>query len=75
MNIFFAVIELFLICMSAFAALYFVQRESYMLEQHGVTISEQISSDLLLLQMQFLIASLALNVIMVILFSFKHIHN
>ncbi len=67
MNIFFAVIELFLICMSAFAALYFVQRESYMLEQHGVTISEQISSDLLLLQMQFLIASLALNVIMVIL--------
>lgn len=67
MYLFFAAIELFLVCMSAFAALYFVQRESYMLTQHGVVVSERISSDLLLLQMQFLIASLALNVIMVIL--------
>lgn len=31
MYLFFAAIELFLVCMSAFAALYFVQRESYML--------------------------------------------
>lgn len=67
MNLFFAIVELFLICMSVFAALYFAQREYYMLEQHGVTVSGQISSDLLLLQIQFLIASLALNFIMVIL--------
>lgn len=66
-NLFFAAIELFLVCMSVFAAFYFAQRESYMLEQHGVTVSEHISIDLLLLQIQFLIASLALNVIMVIL--------
>ena len=38
-----------------------------MLEQHGVTVSDAISSDLLLLQLQFLFASLALNVITVIL--------
>lgn len=67
MNLFFAVIELFLISMSIFATLYFTQRESYMLGQHGVAVSKGISSDLLLLQIQFLIASLSLNVIMVIL--------
>lgn len=67
MNLFFAAIELFLISMSAFATVYFAQRQSYMLEQHGIAVSERISSDLLLLQIQFLIASLALNVIIVIL--------
>lgn len=67
MNLFFASVELFLICMSVIATLYFFQRESYMLQQHGVMVSERISSDLLLVQIQFLIASLALNIIMVIL--------
>lgn len=64
---FFIATELFLVCMSAFAAVYFAQREFYMLERHGVEISAQIFSDLLLLQMQFFIASLALNMIIVIL--------
>lgn len=65
-NLFFLVFELFLFCMAVFAADYFSQRESYMLEQHGVTVSNAISSDLLLLQIQFLIASLSLNIISVI---------
>lgn len=67
MNLLFEGIELFLISMSAFAAIYFAQRESYMLKQHGVTVSTAITLDLLLLQIQFLIASLSLNIIMVIL--------
>ncbi len=67
MNLFFAVTELFLVGMSACAAVYFAQREIYMLGQHGVEVSKGISVDLLLLQIQFLIASLALNVIIVIL--------
>lgn len=66
-NVFFIFTELFLVCMSVVAAVYFAQRQSYMLGQHGVDISTHISSDLLLLQMQFLIASLALNMIIVIL--------
>ncbi len=67
MNLFFAAFEFFVLCMSVFAAIYFSQRESYTLEQHGVMVSDQISSDLLLLQIQFLIASLSLNAISVIL--------
>ncbi len=67
MNLFFAAFEFFVLCMSVFAALYFSQRESYMLERHGVTVSHMISGDLLLLQIQFLIASLSLNAISVIL--------
>ncbi len=67
MNLFFVAFELFLVGMSVFAAFYFSQRESYMLIQHGVAVSDTISSDLLLLQLQFLFASLALNIIMVIL--------
>lgn len=66
-NLFFATTELFLICMSVLATFYFAQREFYMLEHHGITVSDQISSDLLHLQIQFLIASLALNVIIIIL--------
>lgn len=67
MNLFFAAFELFLVCMSIVAAVYFSQRESYMLVQHGVEVSDRISADLLLLQLQFLFASLALNIITVIL--------
>ncbi|MDE6915481.1 MAG: diguanylate cyclase [Lachnospiraceae bacterium] len=66
-SLFFLGFELFLVCMSVFTAIYFSQRESYMLERHGVAVSSTISSDLLLLQIQFLIASLAMNVITVIL--------
>lgn len=67
MNLFFAAFEFFLLCMAVLAAGYFSQRESYMLERHGVTVSHTISSDLLLLQIQSLIAMLALNILSVIL--------
>lgn len=65
--LFFAIFDFFLLCMAVFATVYFSQRESYMLGQHGVVVSEIISTDLLHLQVQFLIASLSLNVISVIL--------
>lgn len=67
MNVFFMGFECFLLGMAVSAAAYFSQRESYMLERHGVKVSDLISSDLFHLQMQFLIASLALNIISVIL--------
>ncbi len=67
MTLFFALFELFLLFMATFAADYFSQRESFMLEQHGITVSDQISVDLLHLQIQFLVALLSLNVISLIL--------
>ncbi len=67
MNLFFAAFEFFMLCMAVCAAVYFSERESYMLGQHGIAVSDRISADLLHLQIQFLIASLALNVISVIL--------
>ncbi len=66
MNLFFVTFEFFMLCMAILAASYFSERESYMLEQHGVMVSDTISSDLLHLQIQFLIASLSLNVISII---------
>ena len=66
MNLFFAAFEFFLLFMAVLAARYFSQRESYMLQQHGVAVSHTISYDLLHLQLQFLFASLALNLISVI---------
>ncbi len=67
MNLFFAAFESFLLCMAVFAAAYFSQREKFMLEQHGVVVSDVISSDLFHLQIQFLIAFLGLNIISVIM--------
>lgn len=66
MSLFFVTCESFLVFMSVFAALYFSERETYMLKQHGVAVSRAISTDLLLLQSQFLIASLSLNAILMI---------
>lgn len=67
MNLFFAMLEFFVLCMAVFAANYFSERESFMLNQHGIAVSQAISRDLLHLQIQFLVASLALNAISVIL--------
>lgn len=67
MKLFFVTFEIFMLCMAICAAVYFSQRESYMLEQHGVMVSDVISVDLLYLQIQFLIALLSLNIISVIL--------
>ncbi len=67
MNWVFAAFEFFLFCMAIFAAEYFSERESYMLRQHNIAVSEEISFDLMHLQIQFLIASAALNLISVIM--------
>ncbi len=66
-NVSFVLLIFFVLCMSVFAADYFSERESYMLRQHGVVVSDMISRDLMHLQVQFLVASLSLNVISVIL--------
>lgn len=67
MTLFFGVFEAFMICMAIIAAVYFSQRESYMLGQHGVAVTDVISADLFRLQIQFLIASLSLNFISIFL--------
>ncbi len=66
MNVFFVAFEFFMLCMAIFAAIYFSERQYYMLKWHGVTVSNEISMDLLLLQIQFLISLLALNIISMI---------
>ena len=50
MNVFFVAFEFFMLCMAIFAAIYFSERQYYMLNWHGVTVSNEISMDLLLLQ-------------------------
>lgn len=67
MNLLLTVFEFFVLGMAVLAAVYFSERESYMLVRHGVVVSDLISGDLLHLQMQFLVASLSLNGISVIL--------
>lgn len=66
-NFLFTSFELFVLGMAIFAAVYFSRREVFMLQQHGIAVSPAITADLLLLQIQFLIASLALNFISVFL--------
>ncbi|MBU5435529.1 diguanylate cyclase [Pseudoflavonifractor sp. MSJ-37] len=63
----FAVFEGTGLLISAAAALYFAQRRSYMLNQHGVTVTREIGGDLLHLQIQFMLAALALNFIALLL--------
>ncbi len=70
MNLFFVIFGFFMVCMAICAAIYFFQRESYMLEWHNIMVSNKISVDLLILQIQFLISLLALNFISIILLIF-----
>lgn len=53
-------------CVAIVAAYYFSQRMSYMLGIHGIQLSADINYDLLHLQIQFLIAEIALNLILVL---------
>lgn len=61
------VIGVFTLCMACFSTIYFAQRAEYMLEKHGIKVSETIYKDLLHLQVQFLIAMLALDFILLLL--------
>lgn len=49
------------------SAFYFSNRTEYMLGLHGITVSEEITNDLLNLQLQFLIAMLALTFMLLLL--------
>lgn len=60
--IFFAVA----LTLTVVAAAYFSQRTVYMLKQHGIMVESNIASDLLHLQLQFVMAIIALNFILTI---------
>ncbi len=53
----------FIVLMSIFSTIYFVNRMFLMLAEHGIQISDRVGRDILHLQVQFLIASLALSLI------------
>lgn len=57
------------------AAIYFSQRASYMLRRHGIAVSDAVSTDLIHLQIQFMLAVLSLNIIsiIVLLSGYKYI--
>lgn len=57
------------------AAAYFSQRTVYMLGKHGITVQSNIANDLLHLQMQFVMAIIALNFILcvVVLWAYKYL--
>lgn len=64
---FFYIFEAGICLMAVLATGYFAQRASYMLGQHGVVVDSLIKGDLLHLQIQFLIAVIALSVISILL--------
>lgn len=64
---FFYIFEACICLMAILATGYFAQRASYMLKQHGVVVNSLIKGDLLHLQIQFLIAVIALSVISILL--------
>lgn len=61
-----AAISLLVICMALFSAGYFAERSEYMLTQHKIQVTKIIEMDLLHLQIQFLIAMLALDFILIL---------
>ena len=67
MNWFFLVFEIFIVIISIFATGYFSERTSYLLGKYEVRVSGQMSNDMLMLHIQFLIAMLALSLISLLL--------
>lgn len=61
-----AMISIIVICMAVLSTGYFANRAEYMLQQHGIQVTSIIQRDLLLLQIQFLIAMLALDFILIL---------
>lgn len=64
----------FIFSMAVFSTIYFADRMTYMLGQHGMEIVQAVQSDILHLQIQFLAAMLALNfiLILVILLTYRY---
>lgn len=61
------IVGIFTICMACFSTLYFAQRAGYMLQEYGVDVTSNIEQDLLHLQIQFLVAMLALDFLLLLL--------
>lgn len=61
-----AVISILVVSMAVLSTQYFADRAEYMLQQHKVQVTRLIESDLLHLQIQFLIAMLALDFILIL---------
>ena len=59
------IVATFIACMAVVSTFYFSNRATYMLGQHQIEVTPAISSDLLHLQIQFLLAMLALDVILI----------
>lgn len=60
-NLFFIGFALVVLCIATGSAIYFAQRTAYMMSVHGLELDEMVQYDLLLLQIQFLVAILALS--------------
>ncbi len=74
-NIYLLLFTVFIFGMTVMAAIYFSQRASYMLRRHGIAVSDAVSTDLIHLQIQFMLAVLSLNIIsiIVLLSGYKYI--
>lgn len=59
--------SLFIMALTVSSAVYFAQRTTYMLSSYGIKVSSSIATDTLHLQVQFLFATLALNLISVLI--------
>ncbi len=70
-RIFPVLIILFTFCLAMAVALYFVNRMNQMLKQSGIVLSEGVYSDLLHLQLQFLIGILSLTSLVIIFLIFN----
>lgn len=60
-------VEIVIIYMAVISTVYFSNRAEYMLKEHGIEVTRNISNDLLHLQIQFLVAMLALDLILILL--------
>ncbi len=61
------IITVFVISMAAISTVYFSDRVRYLLQEHGVNVTDVIYGDLVHMQVQFLIAMLALNFILILI--------
>lgn len=67
-----SVFAIFLVAMTVFATLYFSQRTSYMLGRHGLEVGSEVNADLVHLQIQFMFAVIALDVISIVILVLDH---
>ena len=62
----------FLISMTILATVYFYQRTAYMIGQYGIAASDKLNTDLIHLQIQFMLAFISLNVISLAVLVLNH---